>query len=237
MTNIAGPGKEISEKTLELNICAEMLYRIRSWPHCDRALWHGMTQHQERHNGLDQLIRNTGIGSSLMLQFKSPWPTSRVDSLYRFTINERQHEALEDLARRYPRAVYYVLPLYTTWEKANNHSPDLIRDTWLMPVASIPLASLTSQPALSSGRHRVDVGRDGSQTVATVHSPTIEADLINAGTFFTDSGNPRMFRDQMDMVPSDALQKWVATRDRNGLSVRFSGLKALYVPQSYALAV
>ena len=191
-----------------------------------------MTQRQERRNGLDQLIRKTGIGSSLMLQFKSPWPTSRVDSLYRFSINERQHEALEDLASRYPRAVYYVLPLYTTWEKADKYAPDLIRDTWLMPVHSIPLALLTSQSTPASRRHRVDVERNGSETAATVYSPIIEAGIINAGALFTDSGNAGLFRAQTDSVPSDELQDWVAKWDRDGRSVRFNGLTALYMPQS-----
>ena len=59
--------------------------------------------------------------------------------------------------------------------------------------------------------------------------------MINAGPFFADSGNAGMIRDQTDRVPSDELQKWVAKWDRNDRSVRFSGLKALYVPQSYAL--
>ena len=192
-----------------------------------------MTQRQERRNGLDQLIRNAGIGSSLMLQFKSPWPTSRVDCLYRFSINERQHEALESLANRYPKAVYYVLPLYTTWEKADKHAPDLMRDTWLMPVDSIPVALLTSRSTPASGRHRVDVVCEGSQPTATVHSPVIEASMINAGELFADIGDAGVFRARSDGgVPSEELHKWVARWDRDGRPVRFRGLKALYVPQS-----
>ena len=37
-------------------------------------------------------------GVSIMLQFKAPWATSLEDSLYKFSVNEQQHEAMEDLA-------------------------------------------------------------------------------------------------------------------------------------------
>ena len=228
MTNIAGPGKEISEKTLELNICAEMLQRIRSWPNHHKALWHGMTQRQERGNGLDQLIRNTGQGSSLMLQFKSPWPSSQVDRLYRFSINERQHEALHALANRHPRAVYYVLPLYSTWEKADKHAPDLIRDPWLLPAASIPFHELTSPPKPASGRHRIDVERSKSCITATVHSPVIETGVVNAQEYFEHARRDA----QSASIPSNELREWVARWDRIGGSIRFIGLKVLYAPQN-----
>ena len=62
MTTIAGPTKEVSEKSLELNVCAETLQYIRAWPGCQRALWLGLTQRQERRTGLDELIRSVGPG-------------------------------------------------------------------------------------------------------------------------------------------------------------------------------
>ena len=144
MTTIAGPGKEVSEKSLELNVCAELLQHIRSWPGCEKALWLGLTQAQERRKGIDELIRNVGPGFALMLQFKAPWPTSVVDDLYKFSINERQHEALEQLSGQHPEAVHYVFPLYSKWQKADRYAPDLAQDTWLVPVSSMPLTSLTA---------------------------------------------------------------------------------------------
>ena len=63
--------KEVSEKSLELNVCAELLQRIRSWQDCRGAVWLGMTQLQERENGLDQMISNAP-GVAMMLQFKAP---------------------------------------------------------------------------------------------------------------------------------------------------------------------
>ena len=55
------------------------------------------------------MIRNVGPGFTLMLQFKSPWVTPRGnDDLYKFSVNEQQHEALEGVASDHPNAVLYV---------------------------------------------------------------------------------------------------------------------------------
>ena len=51
------PGKrEIYEKTLELNVCAEILTIIRSQPGFEKAVWQGLTQAQESSWGLDELL-------------------------------------------------------------------------------------------------------------------------------------------------------------------------------------
>ena len=47
-----------------------------------------------------QAILHDGDGSGIheRRQFKAPWATSLEDSLYKFSVNEQQHEAMEDLA-------------------------------------------------------------------------------------------------------------------------------------------
>jgi len=231
VTTIAGQGKEISEKSLELNVCAELLQYIRSWPGCGKALWLGLTQRQERLAGIDELIRNVGVGFSLMLQFKAPWPSSRVDDLYKFSINERQHEALEQLAGQYPGAVYYVFPLYSKWSKADQHAPDLSQDTWLVPVSSIPSVLLSSLASPSSGRHRVDLQRIGPQVRVTVHSPEVVGEAINAKEYFGVGGRSLSPTIGSTGVPSDQLRAWVSRLDRQDFALRFRGLNALFVPR------
>ena len=205
--------KEVSEKSLELNLCAELLQHIRSWPGCDGALWFGLTQAQERQEGIDARIRNTGPGVSIMLQFKAPWATSLEDSLYKFSVNEQQHEAMEDLAGNNANAVYYVFPLFSTWSKADQHAPDLASDTWLVPVSSIPLVTLTALSSPSTGLHRVDVKRANSLVTVTFHSPEVIGDAINARQLFSqgDMRQP-MSADDVDIGPfgvsSDALLGW-----------------------------
>ena len=89
-----------------------------------------------------------------MLQFKSPWATFYGDNLYKFSINKKQHEALERLGT--PDAVFYAFPLYSRWSKANMHAPDLLQDTWLLPVSCIPSGVLVreSNPIVVRRRNR-----------------------------------------------------------------------------------
>lgn len=223
--------KEVSEKSLELNICAELLKYIRSWSGCHRALWLGLTQAQERQEGIDARIRNAGPGVSIMLQFKAPWATSRVDSLYKFSVNEQQHEAMEDLAGNNPSAVYYVFPLFSTWSKAAQFAPDLAEDTWLVPVSSVPLATLTTLSTPATGLHRVEVERINSSVEVTFHSPEVVGDPINARHFFSQ-GIQGQSVDTKDLdirsfgVASDQLLEWI---ERWG-HLRLRGLNALYIP-------
>ena len=230
MTTIAGPGKEVSEKSLELNVCAEMLQHIRTWPGCERALWLGLTQAQERRKGIDELIRNVGPGFAFMLQFKAPWPTSHVDDLYKFSINERQHQALEQLSSQYPEAVHYVFPLYSKWQKADRYAPDLAQDTWLVPVSSMPFISLTSLSTPSSGRHRVELQRINSRLTVTAYSPEVIGEAVNAKEYFMERSGQSL-NAKLSGVPADDLREWVGVWDEKSFALRFRGLNALYVPR------
>ncbi len=234
MTSRRNRRKEVSEKSLELNVCAEILQLIRSWQNCQGALWFGLTQQQEREYGIDEMIANAGPGFALMLQFKSPWATSRENDFYRFSINEQQHAALEGLANNYPDDVLYVFPLYSTWSKTESHAPDLCQDTWVVPVSSIPLAQLTSEPP-SPRRHTVDLQRIQNQLHVTVHSPEVTVSARNAKDFFGDIDRAASFLATRDGVTSDALLEWIrewglADGDAPSKWPRFRGLNALYIP-------
>ena len=166
-----------------------------------------------------------------MLQFKAPWPTSVVDNLYKFSINERQHEALEQLASQHPEAVYYVFPLYSQWIKADRHASDLAQDTWLVPVSSLPLSLLTSLSTPASGRHRVKLERNNLQVNVTAYSPEVVGEAINAREYFVERSAGQSLDTRPSGVPSSLLREWVGMWDKKSFALRFRGLNALYVPQ------
>ena len=239
MTSRRSRSKEVSEKSLELNVCVELLQLVRSWRGCQGALWFGLTQKQERERGIDEMIQNVGQGFALMLQFKSPWVTPRGnEDLYKFSVNEQQHEAMEDLASNHPNAVQYVFPLYRTWAKAESHAPDLCQDTWFLPVSSIPLVQLRAEPS-STGRHTVELERAQNQISVTFHSPEVTGSARNAKEFFGDTDRAESFIAAPDGVPSDRLVEWVREwglegNDATSKWPRFRGLNALYVPVAQA---
>ena len=86
----------VSEKTLELNVTAEILQVVRAVLGCEGAYWIGMKQSQENTNGIDELIANAKPGFHLVLQFKSAWAEPKGPN-YRFSVSDDQ---LSNLKRR-----------------------------------------------------------------------------------------------------------------------------------------
>ena len=213
--------KEVSEKSLELNLCAELLQRIRSWHGCERAVWLGMTQRQERKSGLDEMIRNAP-GVAMMLQMKSPWARSRVDYLYKFTLNQKQHAALEPLAAIHPAAVYYVFPLYSRWSKANQYAPELLRDTWFVPVSCITL-----DPSATKSSFTIELWRTNSQIEVSGRFIEVSCGASNARELLEES-TVQTLDSRLLSLRANQLAEWLAGLDES--SVRFRHLSALYVP-------
>ena len=205
---------------MELNVCMEMLQSLRACTAYRKASWLGLTQREERQEGLDAKIKNAP-GVALMLQFKSPWATSNVDWLYKFSINKTQHKAMEKLGR--PDAVYYVFPLYSTWSKVDDDAPDLLRDTWLVPVSCIPSSFLVRESTTIYVRKW---GPSSIDVRGVPHwKPTCNA--INARDFFQmQAGSLSDFRG-IGIEPSQ-LREWFESWQRTAL--RFSSLGIFYLP-------
>ena len=101
----------ISEKTLELNLCEELLSAFREkYP---KAFWYGPTLPQEKKVGYDAALQNAQ-GHCLFLQFKRPlkYPgKSPKEFPYWFKIQRDQNNVLHKLTDLFPRTVLYVFPL------------------------------------------------------------------------------------------------------------------------------
>ena len=212
--------KEVSEKSLELNVCTEMLQSIRANQNYQNALWVGLTQRQEREQGLDEKIRNAP-GLALLLQFKSPWATYYGDDLYKFSINKRQHKTLERLGSS--DGAFYVFPLYNRWQKVDAHAPNLLQDTWLLPVSCISSSQLirksTSIVVIRRSHLGVQIrGRPGWEA-------TCEA--INAVDYF--HRHVQEFTvDMPRFISIEVLRTWIESSQMSDL--RFRNLGFFYLP-------
>ena len=165
----------VSEKTLELNVCAEILHLIRQRPGCTRAFWIGMKQDQEARNGIDELVSAVPAGMHLALQFKAPRSLPQNATPYRFTINDKQNDNLLRLAIVRQDAVFYVLPNYNTFTKMRTDSPALIQDTWLLRTYDLRNLPLSTNRL---GTHIIE----SAPPMATVHSEPYKTKITNAGS-------------------------------------------------------
>ncbi len=128
---------KVSEKSLELNIGAELLEAIRGQWGMPKAYLRGLTQREERQEGVDFFAQLDPAARLFAFQFKAPRGGDD-NPPYRYTMVRYQHRALFRLARRAPNSVFYVLPFYVTTAKLQHDVPALAQDTWLLSVEQMP---------------------------------------------------------------------------------------------------
>ena len=128
---------KVSEKSLELNVGAELLEVLRGRWGLQKAYLRGLTQGEEHQEGADFIVELSKFTRIFAFQFKAPRAGWGDRMPYRFTILRHQHEKLSILARSWPHSVYYVLPFYVSAWKLRRDVPNLLSDTWLLPVESM----------------------------------------------------------------------------------------------------
>jgi hypothetical protein len=168
----------LSEKTLELNICAQTYGALLGrWS----VFWFGLTQKQEARAGFDACTRLNG--RLLILQFKASRHILKSGDR-RFHVPHSQVQSLVRLNGARHRSVFFAFPLVgTTPEIAKN--PDLLSRTWLVDakdVVTLPPPTKAGKTLRRSGHHYVDV-RAGR---AVFHSDPFPTPTLDMRTFFTE---------------------------------------------------
>lgn len=132
---------KVSEKSLELNVGAELLALLRGRMKMPKAYLRGLTQREESRSGADFFVQLPSTVRIFAFQFKAPrGPSDRFP--YRFTLSRKQHEMLHTLAQNDAGAVHYVFPFYVSTPKLVRDVPSLSRDTWLLPVAPLDVSTV-----------------------------------------------------------------------------------------------
>lgn len=166
---------KLSEKTLELNICAQASRLLGAK---QQILWFGLTQKQEAKAGFDAC---TKLGGRLLIfQFKAS--NRLLKSKERvFLAPHDQLSALRNQVKSYSRSVFYAFPLVGSTSELKK-DPDLLSQTWLVDVASLSLVGLPTKSdgtLRKNGCHNVYV----SQTKAVFHSEPVRAEAISFDKF------------------------------------------------------
>ena len=109
----------VHEKTLELNLSAEVLVLIRSVH--PTAYLIGMTQERENRNGIDSAIQAMGTPLGA-IQYKAALrPKSKKE--YWFSVHANQLKHLHTLETYFPGRVAYFLPRVNTKHDLRTNSP------------------------------------------------------------------------------------------------------------------
>jgi len=150
----------ITEKTLEINVCGELVQHIRSTGYL-KAYVYGFSTRKEVFHGLDISINVPRSSLVLGIQFKAP---RRMGTIYMFKIGDRarrgcssytsssrnpcinQHYALLNCAvtisityNVYPPPAYYAFPLIADMVELEASVPDTLSQTVFVRVVDFPL--------------------------------------------------------------------------------------------------
>ena len=221
--------KQVSEKTLELNIAAEILQTIRGLPGCNRAFWFGLKQDQEARWGPDEILKNVPRGYHLVLQFKSPRSQPQDTTPYNFTVNDRQNNNLLRLANARPDAVYYVFPHYNTLSRIGTDSPTLLNDTWFLRIAEL------NRLPLSSNRKGTHLVESMPRTVTIHHSDVYEAKTSSLSAIkeqFSNGYNSLV----NNLLDHGVLKEWIGETyvhlkgNRRSIGQLFRGFATICLP-------
>jgi hypothetical protein len=123
--------RKVSEKSLELNVGAELLDLFRNSWGMPKAYLRGLTQREEDQEGVDVYAELSPAARLFAFQFKAPKAGSE-STPYRYTLKREQHRMLRLLARLAPNSVFYVFPFYVTPAKLRQDVPKLLGDTWMV---------------------------------------------------------------------------------------------------------
>ena len=126
----------VSEKSLELNVGAELLALLRGPWRMPKAYLRGLTQREESQEGTDFFVQLPPGTRIFAFQFKAPTGPQEGEP-YKFRIQRHQHRKLSALAGESTGNVFYVLPYYLLPAKLQSDVPNLLSDTWFLPVGSM----------------------------------------------------------------------------------------------------
>jgi len=167
---------KLSEKTIELNICAQISKSVRQ-----KVLWFGLTQVQEARAGFDAATSLNG--RVILFQFKASDTTMRSTGARRFMFEHSQLQKLINRSGQRRRHVFYVLPMIGTTQELHSNNGNFISQTWLLDVAGLPTpfpppTIRNSSRVRANYTHYADVLTVGRGATITIHSEPVEAKLI-----------------------------------------------------------
>ncbi len=160
----------ISEKTVELNICAQINQNLGR-----RVIWFGLTQAQEAISGFDTATRVNG--RIFLFQFKASNTTMARTGARRFRLEHDQLQTLINRVNGFRRTVFYVFPLIGNTRELQIANGDFYSNSWLLDVANLPNPFPLPTTNTNPPRPRLDRKHyaDVIPPLVTIHSDPVES--------------------------------------------------------------
>ncbi len=164
----------LSEKTIELNICAQISQNIGG-----QVLWFGLTQAQEAISGFDAATRLNG--RLILFQFKASNRTMTTTGARRFLLEHDQLQTLINRVNGFRRSVFYVFPMIGDTYELQHYNGDFYNHTWLLDVSTLPnpfpLPTTNTNPVRirANRKHYADV----FPPIVTIHSDPVKSKIEN----------------------------------------------------------
>lgn len=171
---------KLSEKTLELNICAQFSAHFKG---TSNVFWFGLTQQQEAKAGFDACTKLNG--KLLIFQFKASNHVLKRTSRRKFLAPHHQLSALQTRSKHSGRSIFYAFPLVGNTSEIKKN-PDLLLQTWLLDVSSLPYISAPTKKdgTLRKNKcHNIYV----KPGMAIIRSDPIHVKLINCAEFVSSA--------------------------------------------------
>jgi hypothetical protein len=172
----------VSEKTVELNFCAEATAFLRP---AQRLIWFGLTQGQEAMWGFDTCAK---LGGRIMIfQFKASnhvLKRAPRTGWRKFHAQHIQMQRLRNLSAHHKRSVFYMLPNFGNSQEFAKVT-DLLSSCYLVDVSSFP--STIPSSGKSSSYHNMYLYLDHLRHphVDIQSKPFKAKDTISAKMFFS----------------------------------------------------
>ncbi|MFM7797100.1 MAG: hypothetical protein ACKO7N_10090, partial [Candidatus Nitrosotenuis sp.] len=160
--------QNLNEKTLEINVNADILRRFRRNARFRHSFIYGFSQYYESRNGLDTSFNLPGSLNIVSFQFKAPIRSSRNVFFFEFNNNDSndQHNLLYLTAVTVPytSTVFYALPAFSDINHFANSSPRFLEKTFFIDILDTP-------PIHDGHRHQFEI--DTVNNTFTIHSKKI----------------------------------------------------------------
>jgi len=116
---------KVSEKSLELNVGAELLGLLRNGWGMSKAYLRGLTQRQESQEGADFFVQLDPVTRLFGFQFKAPRGLADARP-YQYTLMRDQHDLLFQLGQLSPGSVFYEKKVSDTFFHLGYSLPELV---------------------------------------------------------------------------------------------------------------